>query len=166
MPSENALMPEPFLTPLAPKALSRLLQKSCNNADISACRNLHHYIIKHGYLADAFLPNYLIRMYGACGCLPDARNVFDRIVDPSVFSWSAIISAYAEHGLHEQAFGLYTELHRSKIQPDGYVYVAVLTACVWKVHLDHGKLVHAHILASPYKLDLYVNNTLIDMYAK
>ncbi|KAI5071924.1 hypothetical protein GOP47_0014175 [Adiantum capillus-veneris] len=156
-------MREPNVAPLPPKSLCALVLKS---ADALACRNLHHYIVYHGYLPDAYVPNYLIRVYARCSCLPDARNIFNQLVNPSVFAWSAIISAYAQHALHEQAFELYAKVRKSKVQLDGHVYTAVLNACVCKMHLMHGKMVHGHILGSPYKQDVYVNNTLIDMYAR
>lgn len=159
-------MREPHVGLLSPQVICGLLQKSSDHVDIFACRNLHHGIISYGYFSDGYLPNYLIRAYARCSCLSDAHSVFNHLVNPCVFSWSAIISAYAQHGLHEQAFVLYSDVHKSKVQPDGHVYTAMLSACVSEMHLLHGKCVHEHILDSPYKLDMFINNTLIGMYAR
>ncbi|MCO5550887.1 hypothetical protein L7F22_004381 [Adiantum nelumboides] len=156
-------MRELNVAPLPSKALCALVQ---NASDALACRTLHHYIACHGYVSDAYLPNYLIRVYARFSCLLDAHNVFNYLVNRSVFSWSAIISAYAQHGLHEQAFELYTKVCKSNVQLDGHVFTAVLGACSSERHLVHGKMVHGHILDSPHKQDVYINNSLIDMYAR
>ncbi|KAH7278690.1 hypothetical protein KP509_38G052600 [Ceratopteris richardii] len=148
------------------KALCDLLRKSSDQRNIIGCRILHHYIVAFGYLYDVYLPNYLIRGYGSCCCLPDACHIFDSLGAPDAFSWSAIISAYAKHGSHEQVFSLYSAMLRSEVQPDGHVYTAVLNACKSRPHLAQGRTIHEHICRSSYRSDVYINNTLINMYAR
>lgn len=38
----------------------------------------------------------LVKMYGKCGCIENAQQVFDRIPEPNVVSWNVTISGYVE----------------------------------------------------------------------
>lgn len=49
---------------------------------------------------------------------------------------------------------------------DESTYVSLLQACIDNKSLSAGKLLHAHITQSGFKPDRYLNNTLINMYAK
>ncbi|XP_024519815.1 pentatricopeptide repeat-containing protein At2g21090-like [Selaginella moellendorffii] len=42
-------------------------------------------------------------MYGKCGSLPDARDVFDSVNQPNAFTWNIMIRAYTENGQLLQA---------------------------------------------------------------
>ena len=55
---------------------------------LSACASLavmekgkwvHANILKGGCKLDGFVGNFVIDMYGKCGCIEDARQVFDRL---------------------------------------------------------------------------------------
>eukprot|EP00249_Psilotum_nudum_P032749 c4870_g1_i1 orf=117-680(+) len=66
-------------------------------------RRVHAHIIRAGYDRDRFVNNLLVQMYGKCGCLEDARWVFDKIRQPNQFSWNIMIRAYAQNGFVEEA---------------------------------------------------------------
>ena len=68
-------------------------------------------------LNDAFISKQtkvdLVDMYSKCGCLEDARKVFDQVLEQNTVSWNAIILGYAQHGhgreehCHRGAWGEY-----------------------------------------------------------
>ena len=37
-------------------------------------------------------------MYSKCGCLEDARKVFDQVLERNTVSWNARLLGYAQHG--------------------------------------------------------------------
>jgi pentatricopeptide repeat protein len=45
-------------------------------------------------------------------------------------------------------------------------YISLLQFCVNMKSLQQGKLVHAHIIRTGFKLNVYMGNTLVNMYAK
>ncbi|KAL4587591.1 hypothetical protein LXL04_000463 [Taraxacum kok-saghyz] len=81
------------------------------------------------YKHNIFLNNALINMYARCGNLVKAQEIFDRLPDKNLVSWTAIISGYGMHGQGETAVHLFNEMIRANIRPDGPVFVSVLSAC-------------------------------------
>ncbi|XP_024528167.1 pentatricopeptide repeat-containing protein At3g26630, chloroplastic-like [Selaginella moellendorffii] len=90
------------------------LIRSCTaTQNLSDGRRLHHHIASHPnskYRKDRFLGNLLVNMYGKCGCVDEARAVFDAIAHPNVFSWNMILAAYALNGQLDKAKSTFEEM--------------------------------------------------------
>lgn len=78
---------------------------------------------------NVFLKNALINMFARCGNLAKARVIFDEMEEKNLVSWTAIIGGYGIHGLGNIAVELFDKMIESGIQPDGTVFVSVLSAC-------------------------------------
>lgn len=146
--------------------LHHLLQGCIKRTDLRIGREVHRIIDKAGFGSNSALANHLIRMYAVCGSPGEANQVFSSLSAPDVFAWTALISAYAKHGQVEQALELYHQMQGSALRPDDYVYVAILQACGNTGALAQGRRIHEHVRQSNFKNNVYVGNTLIDMYAK
>ncbi|KAI4348053.1 hypothetical protein L6164_008814 [Bauhinia variegata] len=81
----------------------------------------------------------LIEMYSRCGCLEDARKVFDRMKFRDVVSWTSLISAYGMTGQGGTAVPLFSKMQDSGLNPDSIALVAILSACSHSGLLDEGK---------------------------
>nr|CAD1842634.1 unnamed protein product [Ananas comosus var. bracteatus] len=57
-----------------------------------------------------------------------AIAVFDEMPKKDVLAWTAMISAYAAHGLGEEAFGLLKDMERNGLKPNHVTFGALLTA--------------------------------------
>ena len=55
-------------------------------------RQTHGLIIKSGCVPNLYLESVLIDLYGKCGRIVDAFQVFDRMVERDVVSWTAMIA--------------------------------------------------------------------------
>lgn len=108
----------------------------------------------------------LIRTHALRGSLHEALKVFNCLHDQNVYAWTAIISAYVQRDQNEQAVLLYNQMQTTGVEPSSYTIVAVLKACANLATLDEGKLIHSEIMQQGLKSDLFVKNTLVDMYAK
>lgn len=122
--------------------------------------------MESGLISDPFLGSYLIRMFTVFGDLWEANEVFEGLSHRTVYSWSAIIAAHTSLGCSERAVELYFELRASNLEPDGHIFVAALQACAFSESLSSGILVHNDIIETGLDSQLFVANTLIDMYAK
>ncbi|CAA0840897.1 Pentatricopeptide repeat-containing protein [Striga hermonthica] len=114
------------------------------------------------HLNISFIKRYLIS-----GDLPRARQLFDKISEPDVQSWTLLISAYTKAGRSKEAVKLYREVKEGrKIEPDKFAVLAAAKACAASGDLVNAKEVHGD--ASKYGLssDLLLGNALIDMYGK
>ncbi|XP_045796168.1 putative pentatricopeptide repeat-containing protein At3g49142 isoform X2 [Trifolium pratense] len=90
--------------------------------------------------SNLLLENSLIDMYARCGCLEDAKRVFDRMKFRDVASWTSLISAYGMTGKGCNAVALFTEMLNSGQIPDSIAFVAILSACSHSGLLDEGKI--------------------------
>ncbi|XP_009768550.1 putative pentatricopeptide repeat-containing protein At3g11460, mitochondrial [Nicotiana sylvestris] len=105
---------------------------------LSACANLgaqkigfevEQKIRSSGMMCNVFLRNALINMYARCGNLAKARIIFNEMPEKTLVSWTAIIGGYGMHGLGNIAVELFDKMIKTGIQPDGTVFVSVLSAC-------------------------------------
>ncbi|KAJ7561573.1 hypothetical protein O6H91_03G034000 [Diphasiastrum complanatum] len=83
----------------------------------------------------------------------------------SPYSWFAEITRYVKDGKDSKAIGTYYEMQREGLNPDKYVFVAVLKACANMRALEEGRRIHAHVIANGCETEIYVGSSLIDMYA-
>ncbi|GJN23145.1 hypothetical protein PR202_gb10767 [Eleusine coracana subsp. coracana] len=84
--------------------------------------------------------NAIISMYARSGSLPWARRVFDRISwRKETVTWTSMIMALAQHGLGEEAVGLFEEMLHVGVKPDRITYVGVFSACTHAGFVEEGK---------------------------
>lgn len=97
---------------------------------------VHVYIEKNHIQIDNMLGTALIDMYGKCGSVEKAHELFSELTDKNVFVWTAMIAAHAMEGQTSKAIDLYSEMEATGIKPDHVTFVALLSAC------SHGGLVN------------------------
>ncbi|XP_057848011.1 pentatricopeptide repeat-containing protein At2g33760-like [Cryptomeria japonica] len=56
---------------------------------------IHQKINESRFSSDVVIANSLIHMYAKCGKIQKARELFDKIHNPNVISWTAMIAGYA-----------------------------------------------------------------------
>eukprot|EP01018_Ginkgo_biloba_P030650 Gb_26653 [translate_table: standard] len=149
--------------PLDCNTYASLLQ-SCTT--IKSLNQVHAQIVLSGLDQNVFLETKLVNVYAGCGSPGKARRVFDKISEPNVFSWNAIIRCYAWNGPWEETLSLYHQMQRTGIQPDEFTFPFVLKACARLSALQQGKEIHDQIIRCRLEASLYVGNALVDMYAK
>ncbi|XP_054780508.1 pentatricopeptide repeat-containing protein At2g13600-like [Prosopis cineraria] len=135
-----------------------------------ACPSLgeqvHAHSIKTGFQEHDFVENKLLQMYGRTGCLENASLLFDKMPLRNVYSWTAILSAYVDHGLFEEVLLLFQELLDEDVQLDFFLFPVVLKICYGLDALELGRQLHGILLKSQFVKNIYVGNALIDMYGK
>lgn len=104
-----------------------------------------------GYGSNVFLKSVLINMHARCGNVVKARAIFDETPNKSLVMWTTIIGGYGLHGQGEVAVELFDAMIRSGLQPDGAVFVSVLTACSHAGLTDRG-LVYFYSMEKDYNL--------------
>ncbi|XP_021766539.1 putative pentatricopeptide repeat-containing protein At3g11460, mitochondrial [Chenopodium quinoa] len=104
-----------------------------------------------GYSSNVFLRSVLINMHSRCGNLVKARAIFDDTPKKSLVIWTAMIGGYGLHGQGEVAVDLFDEMISSGIQPDGTVFVSVLSACSHAGLIDKG-LTYFYSMGKYYNL--------------
>ncbi len=110
--------------------------------------------------------NSLIDMYAKCGSLEDAWIVFNKMPSRDVVSWNAMILGHVKCGQGQKALELFHQMQQEGVQPNYVTFVGVLNACANGIALEEGRCVHHHIVQSGLEMNVFVGNSLVDMYAK
>ncbi|XP_006656246.2 putative pentatricopeptide repeat-containing protein At3g13770, mitochondrial [Oryza brachyantha] len=145
------------------------------DAAITACverkalregQQVHARMITARYRPQVYLATRLVTMYAQCGALEDARNVFDRMPERSVVSWSAMISGYSQTERRVKAFELFIEMRRAGFNPNEFTLSTVLTSCSGPLSIKQVEQVHSLIVKTNFESHMFVGSSLLDMYAK
>ncbi|KAG6389133.1 hypothetical protein SASPL_150592 [Salvia splendens] len=81
----------------------------------------------------------LISMYCKCGSINEAYELFERIEDTDVISWTTLIVGYARHGLGQEALQHFESMKLSFVKPNDITMVGVLMACSHCGFVEKGK---------------------------
>ncbi|KAF8726808.1 hypothetical protein HU200_019285 [Digitaria exilis] len=147
------------------------------SAVIAACANteraylgeqLHAQAARRGLSHSLSVANSLVKLYVRCGRLSASDAVFRESFVKDVVSWSTIISGYAQEGLTEETFALFSEMrhHSSCPRPNEFTLASLLSMCASAAALDAGRQLHALVVAAGLEHHAMVRSALVDMYGK
>lgn len=146
--------------------INDILKRCIAHKDAAAGSRVHALAVNCGYGSDEFVASTIIRMYASHGNLAAATNVFHKFSAPTLHMWSSIILAHARHGKAAEALELYRMMRKSPLKPNNHIFVAALKACSTAKDLVAGSEIHADIMLSEDLQNVFVGNSLVDMYAK
>ena len=142
-----------------------VIKACCNEEALQEGRSTHHGIIHRGLGSDVVLGRALIGMYSKCGCVDDAYGVFNSSKYHDVVSWTAMMTAFTQHGEDFSALELFHKMKENRIEPNAASFLAVVKACGNIGAVAQGQLIHNLIMKSEFYSDGYLGNALIYMYA-
>lgn len=134
--------------------------------DLRSGMLIHCRMFKTGVKYDCFVGSAIIDMYGKCGNILNAREVFNRQQTKNVVSWTAILAAYFQNGSFEEALNLFLQMEADGLPPNEYTFAVLLNSCAGISKLGHGELLHACIKKFGFEDHTIVGNALINMYSK
>lgn len=114
---------------------------------------IHNQIIGTAMESDMVIGNALVDMYGKCGCIDDARNVFDELLNKDVVSYGTMIAGYALHGNCLMARQCFEDMLQQGLKPVDAVFTSMLTAfnhgCLLEEGCKHFKSMMEHHSITP-----------------
>ncbi|CAM6099771.1 unnamed protein product [Calypogeia fissa] len=143
-----------------------LLNACAAEAALEEGRRVHVQVIQRGFEAHVSVANCLIDMYAKCGSIEDARRVFNKMHRRDVVAWNAMILGYVKCGQGQKALEQSRLMIQEGVEPNHMTFVASLNACASVAALQAGKRIHRKIILKGYKDDIFVGNSLINMYTK
>lgn len=114
----------------------------------------------------------MVSGYARVARVQSAKQLFSEMMDRNIVSWNALIAGYTQNGDNEEALGLFLQLKRKSAWPTHYTFSNLLNACANLADLKLGRQAHTHILKHGFRFqhgpesDVFVGNSLIDMYMK
>lgn len=120
-----------------------------------------------GYIKDTFAASRLLK------CSTDAPfihvdysfKIFKHIENPNGFIYNTMMRAYLMRHYPKNAVFMYKMMLYDSVCCDHYTYPILVQAVGARLCLFEGKEVHCHVLKVGFDYDVYVQNTLISMYA-
>lgn len=143
--------------------------KSCTCVgDVGKGMQIHGILITGGFglYSSNAVAGALVDLYVKCGCLPEARSVFDQIEEKNVISWNALILGCAQEGSLPEAMILFRLLRESKMEIDGFVLSSLIGVFADFSLVEQGRQMQAYAAKLRSGEDISVANSLLDLYLK
>ncbi|KAK4835947.1 hypothetical protein QYF36_016712 [Acer negundo] len=118
--------------------LSAMLRACAGLSGIEFGRQAHAYLIRkfNDIVNDVFVQSSLIEMYGKCGLVWKALQVFDlagheqgRERSKDVVLWTSMLGVYGRNGHFNEVIQLFEAMLIAETELDGVAFVTVISAC-------------------------------------
>ncbi|KAI3787181.1 hypothetical protein L1987_41452 [Smallanthus sonchifolius] len=103
---------------------------------------IHEYINRNDLHVNTTIGTSFINMYGRCGDVVKAREVFESLNQQNVITWTAMISAYGRHGYGREAIEVFHLMKLHGPSPNSVTFIAVLSACAHAGLVSEGQLAY------------------------
>ncbi|KAH7672014.1 TPR-like protein [Dioscorea alata] len=108
----------------------------------------------------------MINGYMNYGVVDQAMILFQRIMNPVLSVWNAVIAGLSQNNRHPDVLAMLHEMQNSGFQPNSVTLSSVLPALSFYSTLLGAKQVHAYAIRNDFDNNIYVTTALIDAYAK
>ncbi|KAG8369013.1 hypothetical protein BUALT_Bualt15G0106100 [Buddleja alternifolia] len=120
-------------------SFSTVLHATAGIAALDQGALIHNQITKTGFEKNTCITCSLITMYAKCGSLVDAERAFtENEENHNVISWTAMLSAFQQHGCANKVIELFNDMLKAGVKPDYITFVSVLSACGHTGRVDDG----------------------------
>ncbi|XP_050235740.1 pentatricopeptide repeat-containing protein At3g63370, chloroplastic [Mercurialis annua] len=128
-------------------------------------KEIHCYITRRG-LSEPMLRNMIVDVYGECGQIDYAAQIFESIENKDVVSWTSMICSNVHNGLAIEALRVFHSMKESGIEPDSVTLTSILSAVSNLSILKKGKEIHGFAIRKDFLLEGTLSNALLNMYAR
>lgn len=90
---------------------------------------LHRYIKEKQLRMNVTLGTALLDMYGKCGTIIEAAQVFNLMPERNVYSWNSMIAGLAMNGCGKAALSLFWKMQLVGPPPNAITFIALLSGC-------------------------------------
>ncbi|XWS18117.1 hypothetical protein CRYUN_Cryun32bG0014300 [Craigia yunnanensis] len=146
---KNGLTPDEY-------TFASVFRASDSLATLENGKRAHGILIKSIIRENVVVSSALMDMYFKCSSITDGHQVFDKVVNRNVVTWTSLISGYGPHG----------RVIENGLTPDKYTFASVFRASDSLATLEHGKQAHGILIKSNIRENVVVSSALMDRYFK
>ncbi|XAR54405.1 hypothetical protein NMG60_11029517 [Bertholletia excelsa] len=111
---------------------------------------IHNYVkTRHDLMVQVNVANALINMYAKCGDMSMAFEVFKKLVQKDIVSWSTLVCGMAMNGLGAHVLPLFSQMLIRGVPPDDITFLGLLSAC------SHGRMIDQGLMFFKAMKDVY-----------
>lgn len=151
---------------IEPKICSKFISKCAKIGSFSLGVQMHAHVFKLGFCSNIYISSALVDMYGKCGVIFLAHQLFDEMPERNAVTWNSLISGYLDTHYPEIAMCLFIEMLRVGISLSPYSISAALVGCAYLQDAGLGSQVHGLSLKFGFGFNVVVGTGLVDMYSK
>ncbi|KAH7366077.1 hypothetical protein KP509_18G062200 [Ceratopteris richardii] len=179
---EKQLTPDPLMVSICIQACRALTQKMLGEGSLMPMeigRALHADACRQGLTTNIEVNKALMSLYGECGAIEEAENMFLGLPKGDRTFWDAMLSVYVGNGHGEKALLLFRQMQEEGVDPGSVSFVLALQACGilhknvevrgWSSKTFLSEMLQAlHTDANMKGItsDMLASNTLLHMYGK
>ncbi|KAL8519451.1 hypothetical protein ACS0TY_010401 [Phlomoides rotata] len=90
---------------------------------------VHGFLERSGMECDMVIGTALVDMYGKCGYVGKAFEVFNGMPKKDVLAWTVMISVLALNGYGNEAFEHFADMEAAGVCPNAVTFTGLLSAC-------------------------------------
>lgn len=157
--------------PLAMSLAKMTMNLSILEAHLPKCQNLKQLsqvlsqMILTGFIRDTYAASRVLKFSTDFSHIDLSLRIFNHIENSNGFIWNTMMKAYIQRNCPQKALNLYKLMLGKNGDRDNYTYPILVQACAIRASEFEGKQMHNHILKFGFGSDVYVQNTLINMYS-
>lgn len=95
-----------------------------------------------------------------------AKWVFRKMSTCDAVAWNSMIGGFVRNGRYEDALRFFEEMLINHVEPDGFTFASVITACARIGALTNAQRIHSMMIEKKIDLNFILSAALIDMYSK
>lgn len=145
---------------------TKLVQLSAKTGSLIHGKLAHAHMIKTSFQPCLFLLNNLLFMYSKCGEIYNAQNLFDKMPKRNIISYNSLISGYSQMRIYDKVMHAFGQARMAALKLDKFTYAGALAVCGHTGDVQLGKLIHSSVIVSGLSDQVFLVNSLIDMYSK
>lgn len=150
--------------PVAPDGFTYSIVSPC--CDLGEARQVLARAVKAGVFADACVGTGFVRLYAELRLLEDARKVFDCMPQRDLVSWNVLLDCYMKSGEAGSCLQEFLRMVANGIRPDEFTFSTVLNDLAERFAGLEAMQIHSVILRFGYLMDLFLCNSLLNVYGR
>ncbi|KAM7279122.1 hypothetical protein ACFE04_006256 [Oxalis oulophora] len=128
---------------------------------------VHNYLRVHDLECDVVIGTNLVDMYGKCGYVREAYDIFREMPKRDTLVWTAMIMSFAVKGYVKEAFGTFNEMEASGVKPNHVTFVGLLSACAHSGLVEKGRWCF-DVIKNVYSIQPHIHHyaCMVDIFSR
>ncbi|XP_071690602.1 pentatricopeptide repeat-containing protein At2g03880, mitochondrial-like [Rutidosis leptorrhynchoides] len=142
------------------------LLTGCTSSEVMVQQGfqIHGLILKNGLLDNVYAGTALLNFYASYGYHARARNLFDKMPEKNVVTWTSLMVGNSDNGKFMEVINLYRQMRYEDVDINQNTFTTVITSCGWLEDESLCGQVLGHVSKYGYEHNLSVANSLISMF--